>query len=95
MSMSVLVLLLTLFLPGEGRISPLIVCHVTKSVRNRVNGLFLPISFMQRNEHFILNPKPRGSFELIVGRPLYGIKIKVSLSIIGRKLNISNHTSTP
>ena len=30
-------LLLTLFLPGEGRISPLIVYHVTKSVRNRVN----------------------------------------------------------
>ena len=28
--------LLTLFLPGEGGISPLIVCHVTKSVRNRV-----------------------------------------------------------
>ena len=27
---------LTLFLPGEGGISPLIVCHVTKSVRNRV-----------------------------------------------------------
>ena len=27
---------LTLFLPGEGRISPLIVYHVTKSVRNRV-----------------------------------------------------------
>ena len=30
--------LLTLFLPGEGGISPLIVCHVTKSVRNRVNN---------------------------------------------------------
>ena len=28
---------LTLFLPGEGGISPLIVYHVTKSVRNRVN----------------------------------------------------------
>ena len=28
---------LTLFLPGEGGISPLIVCHVTKLVRNRVN----------------------------------------------------------
>ena len=27
---------LTLFLPGEGRISPLIVYHVTTSVRNRV-----------------------------------------------------------
>ena len=27
---------LTLFLPGEGGISPLIVYHVTKSVRNRV-----------------------------------------------------------
>ena len=31
------VLVLTLFLPGEGGISPLIVYHVTKSVRNRVN----------------------------------------------------------
>ena len=30
---------LTLFLPGEGGISPLIVYHVTKSVRNRVNTL--------------------------------------------------------
>ena len=30
---------LTLFLPGEGGISPLIVCHVTKSVRNRVKYL--------------------------------------------------------
>ena len=29
---------LTLFLPGEGGISPLIVYHVTKSVRNRVKG---------------------------------------------------------
>ena len=28
--------LLTLFLPGESGISPLIVYHVTKSVRNRV-----------------------------------------------------------
>ena len=27
---------LTLFLPGEGGISPLIVCHVTKLVSNRV-----------------------------------------------------------
>jgi hypothetical protein len=27
---------LTLFLPGEGGISPLIVCHMTKLVRNRV-----------------------------------------------------------
>ena len=30
---------LTLFLPGGGGISPLIVYHVTKSVRNRVNAL--------------------------------------------------------
>ena len=29
---------LTLFLPGEGGISPLIVYHVTKSVRNRVKS---------------------------------------------------------
>ena len=29
---------LTLFLPGEGGISPLIVYHVTTSVRNRVKG---------------------------------------------------------
>ena len=29
---------LTLFLPGEGGISPLIVYHVTKLVRNRVKG---------------------------------------------------------
>ena len=34
-------LLLTLFLPGEGGISPLIVCHVTKSVRNRVNKVLI------------------------------------------------------
>ena len=32
-------LILTLFLPGEGGISPLIVCHVTKSVRNRVKPI--------------------------------------------------------
>ena len=32
------VLTLTLFLPGEGGISPLIVYHVTKSVRNRVKS---------------------------------------------------------
>ena len=31
-----LIVNLTLFLPGEGGISPLIVYHVTKSVRNRV-----------------------------------------------------------
>ena len=31
--------LLTLFLPGKGGISPLIVCHVTKSVRNRVKRI--------------------------------------------------------
>ena len=31
---------LTLFLPGEGGISPLIVYHVTKSVRNRAKELF-------------------------------------------------------
>ena len=34
--------LLTLFLPGEGVISPLIVCHVTKSVRNRVKFAWKP-----------------------------------------------------
>ena len=31
---------LTLFLPGEGGISPLIVYHVTTPVRNRVNSIF-------------------------------------------------------
>ena len=36
---------LTLFLPGEGGISPLIVYHVTKSVRNRVKK-----EKMQHNE---------------------------------------------
>ena len=29
---------LTLFIPGEGRISPLIVYHVTTSIRNRVKN---------------------------------------------------------
>ena len=32
--------ILTLFLPGEGGISPLIVCHVTPPGRNRVKGNF-------------------------------------------------------
>ena len=35
-TISFIPILLTLFLPGEGGISPLIVYHVTKSVRNRV-----------------------------------------------------------
>ena len=30
-------------LPGEGGISSLIVCHVTKSVRNRVKPIFFQV----------------------------------------------------
>ena len=41
---------LTLFLPGEGGISPLIVCHVTKSVRNRVN-LYAPVKTQILNDN--------------------------------------------
>ena len=42
---------LTLFLPGEGGISPLIVYHVTISVRNRVNPTkdCLPKSILEIN----------------------------------------------
>ena len=46
-SFKILVKNLTLFLPGEGGISPLIVYHVTKSVRKRVkNARYLLPSFI-------------------------------------------------
>ena len=45
---------LTLFLPGEGGISPLIVCHVTKSVRNRVK-FTTAIKFLHAMTSFLLS----------------------------------------